>query len=396
MISGSVAVERPLWWALGVYRVLAVAYAVFRFAYDADNYRHPVGGWLYLAVVIVWTLVTLIPFRTAEARRRWGWWLLGTDLVLGTGGVLLTVPLAEPAAVHAGMATLPTVWSASPVLGFAIKGGWRFGAGAALVVGVANLLERGAIVENNLHNAVLLLLAGIAIGYVVTLARVGERALTRALRIEATTRERERLARDIHDGVLQVLALVQRRGLEAGGEAAELGRLAGEQEAALRALISAEAADAAHSAEEADPGSPAAEADAAAEVASRARTAGSWVTVSTPAEAVPMPRRSAEELGAAVGAALDNVRRHAGAEARAWVLVEEDLRDDGRVEVVVSVRDDGPGIPAGRLEEAEGEGRLGVAQSIRGRVRGIGGSVDLVSVPGQGAEWEFRVPRGAR
>ena len=49
--------------------------------------------------------------------------------------------------------------------------------------------------------------------------------------------ERARLARVVHDGVLQVLALVQRRGAELGGDAAELGRLAGEQEAALRTLI---------------------------------------------------------------------------------------------------------------------------------------------------------------
>ena len=46
----------------------------------------------------------------------------------------------------------------------------------------------------------------------------------------------------VHDGVLQVLALVQRRGLELGGEVAELGRLAGEQEVALRALVQRDAA----------------------------------------------------------------------------------------------------------------------------------------------------------
>ena len=51
-----------------------------------------------------------------------------------------------------------------------------------------------------------------------------------AAQVEAATRERERLARGIHDSVLQVLALVRRRGEELGGEAAELGRLAGEQE----------------------------------------------------------------------------------------------------------------------------------------------------------------------
>ena len=54
--------------------------------------------------------------------------------------------------------------------------------------------------------------------------------------------ERARLARAVHDGVLQVLTLVQRRGTELGGEAAELGRLAGEQEAALRALVQGNAA----------------------------------------------------------------------------------------------------------------------------------------------------------
>lgn len=39
-----------------------------------------------------------------------------------------------------------------------------------------------------------------------------------------------------------MLALVQRRGAEAGGEAAEIGRIAGEQEAALRNLIAGAAA----------------------------------------------------------------------------------------------------------------------------------------------------------
>jgi hypothetical protein len=49
--------------------------------------------------------------------------------------------------------------------------------------------------------------------------------------------ERERIARGIHDSVLQVLALVSSRGQTLGGEAAELGNLAAEQEAALRALV---------------------------------------------------------------------------------------------------------------------------------------------------------------
>jgi signal transduction histidine kinase len=101
----------------------------------------------------------------------------------------------------------------------------------------------------------------------------------------------------------------------------------------------------------------------------------------------------AREVAAAAAAALDNVRQHGGPGAdglgaRAWILVE----DEGDA-VVVTVRDDGPGIPEGRLEEARLAGRLGVAHSIQGRLRDVGGSVDVVSIPGQGTEVEMRVPR---
>jgi signal transduction histidine kinase len=112
------------------------------------------------------------------------------------------------------------------------------------------------------------------------------------------------------------------------------------------------------------------------------------VTFSAPAGEVLLPVSAVEELRAVVRACLDNVARHVGPAAPAWVLVEQ-VADD----VVVTVRDDGPGIGPGRLDEARHEGRLGVSESICGRMADLGGSARLVTAPGEGTEWELRVAR---
>jgi signal transduction histidine kinase len=52
----------------------------------------------------------------------------------------------------------------------------------------------------------------------------------------------------------------------------------------------------------------------------------------------------------------------------------------------ISIRDEGPGIPDGRLAAAEAEGRLGVARSMRGRVRDLGGTIRCDTGPA-GTEW---------
>ena len=62
-------------------------------------------------------------------------------------------------------------------------------------------------------------------------------------------------------------------------------------------------------------------------------------------------------------------------------------------EVVVTVRDDGPGVKDGQLAAAEADGRMGVSRSIRGRVADLGGTLTLETAPGQGTEWEVRLDR---
>ncbi|GAA2443805.1 DUF5931 domain-containing protein [Streptomyces macrosporus] len=397
------SVEQPLWSALTAYRVLTMGYALALYVHAYDAYVHPLGAGAYLAVLAVWTLATV---RRVSSAERCTLPFLAVDLAVAVTGILLT-PLVDTAErIDAGGPTLPTIWTAGAVLGFAVKKGWRWAAGASALVGVANVIAAGGFAQDTVHNVLLVCIASIAIGYVVEVARASERTLARALRIEAATRERERLARDIHDSVLQVLAMVQRRGAAIGGEAAELGRLAGEQEAALRTLVSSgvvpevpapragTAVEAAGALAETD-GTRSGEtsSDGTCDVrALLSAYAGTRVSFAEPGAPVPLPATAARELAAAVGAALDNVRRHArgpaGEEAQAWILLEDE--PDA---VVVTVRDDGPGIPPGRLEDAEAEGRMGVALSIRGRLRDLGGSAELVSVPGQGTEVELRVPK---
>jgi signal transduction histidine kinase len=102
---------------------------------------------------------------------------------------------------------------------------------------------------------------------------------------------------------------------------------------------------------------------------------------------VLLPGPVVAELVAAVRTCLDNVALHVGPAAPAWVLL-----DDTGDAVTVTVRDEGPGIAPGRLEAAEAEGRLGVAQSIVGRLAELGGTATL-DTGSHGTEWELAVPR---
>ncbi len=162
---------------------------------------------------------------------------LGADLTVALVGILLTPVADSQERIAGGGPTLPSIWTAGAVLAFAIKGGWRWAAVASTAVAAVNLIERGHPARDTVHNVILVWVASIAIGYVVEVARASERTLARALEIEAATRERggwpghpRQRAAGAGDGE------AQRRGARRRGGG--LGRLAGEQEVALRTLVS--------------------------------------------------------------------------------------------------------------------------------------------------------------
>ena len=363
--------QAPLWRAIAVYRIAALTYATILVIRNVGDYERPVLAWPVLALMAAWTVYTTYAYADPSRRRPP---LLAADLLLTAGVLSSSVAIVGRAGLEAGRPTLAVAWHVAPVLAWAVAGGRRGGIAAALVMGATDLAVRAHYDQAAFTGSVLMLLAAIAVGYLVRLAEVAQERLQRAIELEAATRERERLARDIHDSVLQVLALVKRRGAGLDGEAGELARLAGEQEAALRSLVAARTVET----------SPAGESDL---MALLGPYAAATVSIAGPAAPVRLPARTAGELIAAVAAALDNVTRHCEPGTKAYVLVEE---EPGAV--TVSVRDEGDGIAAERLALAESQGRLGVAQSIRGRIADLGGRVRITSAPGDGTEIEMTVP----
>ena len=379
-----VPVQDTLLRALAVLRVLVLLNAVVIYARRAlhpGTYDHPGVGWVVLGVMAAWTGVVV----WAHARPGWrtgarGTGLLVVDLVVAVAAILVSAYVKGP-----GLnATVPGYWVMGTVLAWAVLRRWPGGLLAAVAVSAADLVLRGVVSQKAYGNIFLLVLGGLIVGFLSELLQRTAADRDRAEREAAAATERQRLARVVHDGVLQVLALVQRHAPELGGEGVELGRLAGEQEVRLRSLVQ-------HGAGQTP--EPAAGRTGAGEDrldlgALLGELAGVTVHVALPGGPVPAPAVTARELTAAVEACLSNVRHHVGRDAEAWILLEE-LADRW----VVVVRDRGPGIPEGRLRDAADQGRLGVSQSVRGRVEDLGGTATLHTGAGQGTEWELSVPR---
>ena len=361
----------PLWRGLVVFRVVALAYAVANVVRDVGLYARPALGVGVVVFMAVWTLVTSVAYLRGARR------LALVDLVVTVLATTTTLVVADPDRIAAGGPVITTVWSAGAVLAVAIAYGIRPAIGAVAVSVGALWFTRRALDAALLSDAQLLLVAGVAVAFASVAIRRSAQRLQEAIATEAAAAERDRLARDIHDGVLQVLALMRRRGPQLGDP--ELVRAAAEQEVSLRRLITRGPIGLD------GPDDEPVDLGAALGAALPARA-----VMAVPPDPVCVPGGLARSLLAVVREAAANADAHAPG-AGLWVLLEDDAEA-----VTVSVRDDGPGIPTGRLEEAREQGHLGVASSIRGRVAELGGSAELVTAPGDGVEWELRVPRCGR
>lgn len=364
----------PLWRAAQVFRLLSYGYAGYFFITRVGELERPTLGWVFFGALSIWTLACALAYLQGFGRRS-GWVI--AEIVVVVALMLSTELVASDLWVADNQTLATTLWATNATISAAILLGPVAGmAAGAVVVATASAMKGHINLDLGRNASIVIELAvGLAIGMAAQTARRAHAELERAVRLSAALDERERLSRQVHDGVVQVLALMSKKGPEWGGEARELARLAGEQERALRRLISSVGPD---------------ERSGVVDVRMLlSRWESDRVSLSLPGTEVVLDAAVAGELDAAVGNALDNVVAHAGPRAQAFVFLE-DLGDA----VTVTVRDDGVGIPAGRLEQATADGRVGISKSIVGRMRSLGGTATL-STDECGTEWELSVPRGA-
>ncbi len=382
--------------------MLALAILAFRWvtlalmtlmAIITGDLRRPFLAGVAIAVTAAWTVWLTIarPRRIAP--------VLAADLALAVGLDLISGVVVAKGQVVGAHPFFASVYPVAAAAFWGATAGFRAGLGAGMVLGVslvATHLVNGVDILDQTTPRLLSLasgalnfvLAGRAVGLVAQLLERSAADLRRAAEETMRAREqaarlseRESLARQIHDSVLQSLAMVHKRARElaASGtvpaeEAASLAEVAASQERDLRALILRSPGE--------PPGGTASLRASLEELARGGLPIRLVVSATGP---IWLPVRHVEELTAAVRQALDNVVEHAAA-SRVALFAEE---DDGTV--VVAVRDDGAGFSYDEARLAA-DGKMGILKSIKGRVEQLGGSMRLETAPGAGTEIELQVP----
>ena len=207
----------------------------------------------------------------------------------------------------------------------------------------------------------------------------------------AALEEGERLAREMHDGLAQSLTYLKLKAEVGLAQAeTETGRalLPGTLEAIRRgALEGLEDVRRAIMDLRAPLTAPAEEFSVhlAGYVRAWSRNSGVETELELPAEPVALPADAQFQVLRIVSEALANTRKHAAAQ-HVSVRLERD-RDGLRL----AIRDDGRGFDP---EHVDGEGHFGLP-ILRERGALLGGSVDVVSVPGAGTEVRLRIPLAA-
>ncbi len=286
-----------------------------------------------------------------------------TEIAVASG--LLFADMWVYGATHSQ--ALPTIWPLGVIFTVAIAAGTRPAVITGIGLGLARYLGwllsipdgESAWSMTRVASTVLFAVGGWVAGYLIGQQADADRSIS-------AFRAREEVARTLHDGVLQTLAVIQRR-----SDDADLVDLARSQELELRQYLF-DGTGSFHGADVDD--------DLAATLRAVAhrieRREGLHVDVICAPDLPSGDRRAVHAIGGAVAEALTNAAKHGRADK---VIIYAEPGDDD--ELFVSVKDNGVGFDAATV--ARGQGLDG---SITGRISDAGGRVEIDGRPGRGTE----------
>ncbi len=356
------ALDRGLQSGLLAFRWIAGAWMVAILLVDREALGRPALAGVLVGAAVAVTIGHTVarwrdPYRTPRPAE------VVVEVAVGA-----TLSLADGAVWDADHSqSLGSAWPLAGVLSMGIVAGALPGIAAGAVVGLARLgaqlidssVDWG---EDELVEAastlMLYVLAGGISGYAATRLRKADRSVSLAT-------ARDEVAVDLHDGVLQTLAVVQRR-----SDDPELVTLARDQERRLRDYLFG-ATD-----------HRGLEAALREEASSFEQVHHVRTSVVLGGELPALGPEPTEALVGAVQEALANAGKHAGASS--VTIYAEPADDQG---VFCTVKDDGRGFDPGTVTEGVGLGR-----SIRDRVERVGGTATWRSTPGRGTEVRLEVP----
>jgi signal transduction histidine kinase len=376
------AAEAPVLQCGGVERGVLVGVAGLRWAawlwltvvalLNLHRVHHPA---IALAAVVVTGVVTVL---ATMALRTPGWERAMRPAFVGVEvAVAAAVVTAEAWVRQAPVSgqSLAGTWPLAAILVAAVAGGLVWGVGVGTLLAGARLVALtlgGSAVGQGGRAALAAVSTGVS--WIVIGAVCGTiiRLLRRAQHQLAEAEARDAIAHDLHDGVLQTLALIERR-----SESTDIARLARDQERDLRAYLFGGRPE--------NAGLPAELRAAAGRLERTWPSTAVTVTVS-----IDAPKLEPAKVDAVVGAAteaLTNAAKHGQAHN---VVVFADI-DESSGGLFLSVKDDGGGFDPAAVVEG-----MGMARSIRGRIEQVGGRVEFASSRGDGAEVRIAVPPSSR
>jgi signal transduction histidine kinase len=337
---------------------------------DQDKARPWVAYTLALLALATSATITMLLRRDPA-------WLSRPEVIAGEVAVGFVLGVGDSLAYNGvdHPQWLASTWPLAGILTAGAVVGIQGGLGAGVVVGWGRMcgafidptfrFGRSADVISAVSTVVLYAMAGGIAGYAAGKLREAERRISLA-------QAREEIARTLHDGVLQTLAIVQRRTRDP-----DLARLAHQQERELRDYLFGL------------PGSL----GGAGELGARLRAAaarfethfGGRATVALAPDVPVLAPEMADALVGAVSEALTNAGKHG--RARTVTIFAEPAEGPGGSELFCSIKDDGDGFDPATLQEG-----IGLSRSIRGRICDVGGRVELDGHPTRGAEVRCWVP----